>query len=107
MKQSVMFWQLKYSKDERESVLKLKYTFEILEIDEQQMAVPVGEGADELHGILKLNKSAAAILELLKEETTEEEIVEKLLEKYDEPKEELQKYVHEYMKELEEAELLA
>ena len=55
--------------------MKAKYTFEIMEIDDQMMAVPVGEVADELHGILKLNQSAAAILELLKEETSEEEIV--------------------------------
>ena len=63
--------------------MKAKYTFEIMEIDDQMMAVPVGEEADELHGILKLNESAAAILELLKEETSEEEIVQKLLEKYE------------------------
>ena len=87
--------------------MKLKYTFELMEVEDQQMAVPVGENADELHGILKLNKSAAAIIELLKEETTEEEIVEKLLEKYDAPKEEIQKSVHEYIQELEKAELLA
>ncbi len=87
--------------------MKAKYTFEIMEIDDQMMAVPVGEEADELHGILKLNESAAAILELLKEETSEEEIVQKLLEKYESSEEELKSYVHDYLAELEEAGILA
>ncbi len=87
--------------------MKAKYTFEIMEIDDQMMAVPVGEEADELHGILKLNESAAAILELLKEETSEEEIVQKLLEKYESSEEELKNYVHDYLAELEEAGILA
>ena len=87
--------------------MKAKYTFEIMEIDDQMMAVPVGEEADELHGILKLNQSAAAILELLKEETSEEEIVQKLLEKYESSEEDMRNYVHDYLAELEEAGILA
>ncbi len=87
--------------------MKAKYTFEIIEIDDQMMAVPVGEEADELHGILKLNQSAAAILELLKEETSEEEIVQKLLEKYESSEEDMRSYVHDYLAELEEAGILA
>lgn len=83
--------------------MKTKYTFEIMEIDDQQMAVPVGENADQLHGILKLNQTAAAILELLKEERTEEEIVQKLLESYEASEEELRGYVHDYLGELEKA----
>lgn len=82
--------------------MKLKYTFEMMELDDQQMAVPVGEGADKFHGILKLNESAAAIFGLLKEDTTEEAIVEKLLEKYETTEEEARTYVHEYVSELKE-----
>ena len=80
--------------------MKLKHTFEMMEIDEQQMAVPVGDGADAFHGILKLNKSAAAILELLREDTTEEEMVQKLMEDYDTSEEEIRTYVHDYVEEL-------
>lgn len=83
--------------------MKLKYTFEMMELDDQQMAVPVGEGADEFHGILKLNGSAAEILKLLKEDTTEEAVTAALLEKYDIQEEELRKYVHDYISELKEA----
>lgn len=72
----------------------------MMELDDQQMAVPVGEGADKFHGILKLNESAAAIFGLLKEDTTEEAIVAKLLETYDTEEDELKKYVHEYIEEL-------
>lgn len=83
--------------------MKLKHTFEMMEIDEQQMAVPVGDGADAFHGILKLNQSAAAILNLLKEDTTEEEIVGKLKETYDSSEEEIRTYVHDYVEELKKA----
>ncbi len=81
--------------------MKLKYTFEMMEIDDQLMAVPVGDGADEFHGILKLNASAASIFELLKEEKSEEEIVEALKEEYEDSKE-LTSYVHEYLGQLKE-----
>ena len=87
--------------------MKLKYTFEMMEIDDQQMAVPVGDGAQEMHGILKLNKSAAAILELLKEDTTEEQIVQGMLERFDGTEDEIKACVHDYIAELEVAGLLA
>ena len=86
--------------------MKLKHTYEIMELDDQMMAVPVGDGAEEFHGILRMNQSAAAILELLKEDTTEEEIVAKLLEEYDSTEEELQGFVHGYLEQLKEAELV-
>ena len=86
--------------------MKLKYTFEMMEVDEQAMAVPVGDGAEEFHGILKLNDSAAAILELLKEDTTLEAVTEKLLEQFDSSKEEMEEYVTDYVNQLKEAGLL-
>ncbi len=82
--------------------MKLKYTFEIMEIDDQLMAVPVGDGADEFRGILKLNASAVAIFGLLKEEISEEEIVEALKNEYEDSKE-LKTYVHDYLEQLKEA----
>lgn len=86
--------------------MKLKYTFEMMEVDEQTMAVPVGDGAEEFHGILKLNDSAAAILELLKEDTTLEAVTEKLLEQFDSSKEEMEEYVTDYVNQLKEAGLI-
>lgn len=48
-------------------------------------------GTDKVHfnGIARFNSSAAYMVELLKSETTEEEIVDSMLEKYDVPKERL------------------
>ncbi len=86
--------------------MKLKYTYEIMEIDDQLMAIPVGDSADETHSILKLNESAAAILGLLKDDLTEEEIIQKLLEDYDSSEEELRNSVYEYTKQLKEAGLV-
>lgn len=45
-------------------------------------------------GFLKSNKTAAYIVDLLKEETTVENIINKLLEKYDAPKEIIEKDVN-------------
>ena len=86
--------------------MKLKYTFEMMEVDEQTMAVPVGDGAEKFHGILKLNDSAAAILELLKEDTTLEAVTEKLLEQFDSSKEGMEEYVTDYVNQLKEAGLI-
>lgn len=86
--------------------MKLKYTFTVMELDDQIMAIPIGEGADELHGVVKLNDTAAAIFNKLSEETSEDEIVKSLLEEYDISEDELKNFVHEYVGELSEAGLL-
>ena len=62
--------------------MKLKYEFEIVTIDGESVAVPVGDAADALHCMVKLNATAAVIMEALKEETTPEQIEEILLKKY-------------------------
>lgn len=85
--------------------MKLKYEFTMMEMDGETVAVPVGDHADELHGILRLNESAARILELLREETTEEAVIAKLKEEF-EPSEELAGLVHDYIERLRAAGLL-
>jgi Coenzyme PQQ synthesis protein D (PqqD). len=45
-------------------------------------AVPVGENADEFHGMLKVNDISADILSQLEEETTPEKVHAYLVEKY-------------------------
>lgn len=49
--------------------MKLRFEFSIMDMDGELVAVPVGEGAEQLHGIIKLNPVAADIFEQLKEET--------------------------------------
>ena len=80
--------------------MKSKYTFEKLELDGQIVAVPVGDNASDLHAVLNLNEEAMRILELLKEETTEEKIIEQLLKEYESTEEELKPMVHAYIEKL-------
>ena len=63
--------------------MKLKYAFENVDMGDEIVFVPVGEQAQEVHGVLKANSSGKEILDLLQEETTEDEIVEKLSKSYE------------------------
>lgn len=80
--------------------LKSKYCFEKMELDGEIVAVPVGEGAVELHAVLCVNEEAIRILELLREETTEESIVSQLMTEYEGTKEEIQPLVHSFIEQL-------
>ena len=87
--------------------MRLKYEFETVEIDDEILAVPVGDNADQLHGLLRLNETAADILSHLKKETTEEQVVEDMLKVYDIDRESLTAHVHNYILKLQEAGVLA
>lgn len=87
--------------------MKSKYIFEQMELDGEIVAVPVGDNAQELHAMLRLNGTAADILKLLAEETTEEAIVEALLQKYSGDKTEITGYVRQYLQTLSDAGILA
>ena len=67
--------------------MKLKYPFESMRMQDKMVAVPVGEGTEKIRGALKLNKTAAMMLELLKKDITEEQLVEAMMKKFDAPKE--------------------
>ena len=70
--------------------MHLKYPYEIMELEGQSFAVAL-EGSD---AVIKLNKTAAAIFELLKEDTNEEAIVEKLSQRFEVTKDTLRADVH-------------
>ena len=74
--------------------MKLKYRFEIVDMGDETVFVPVGKNAKEVHGVLKLNSSGKEIVSLLVNDTTEESIVNMLTEKYGNEHEELVSYVH-------------
>ena len=80
--------------------MKAKYSFEIMELDDGQVAVPVGDGADQFHGVLKVNETAVAILKQLEQDVTENEIVEALLLEYSGEKMQIADYVHEFLEKL-------
>ncbi|MBR3740550.1 MAG: PqqD family protein [Clostridia bacterium] len=80
--------------------MKAKYDFEIMNLDDELVAVPVGDGSERYHGVLKLNETAAAILKLLAQDTDEEKIVDAILREYAGEKEQIAGYVHEYVERL-------
>ena len=67
--------------------MKLRKDFIVQNIDDTQFLVPLGHEA--FNGIVRSNKTAAFIVDLLAEETTEEAIVDAMCEKYDAPRERL------------------
>ena len=80
--------------------MKTKFSFEVMNLDDGMVAVPVGEGASEFHGVLKVNETAVSILKLMEKDITEEAIVEELLKEYDGEKEQMKVYVHEFIQKL-------
>ena len=62
--------------------MKLKYRFENVEMDDEIVCVPVGNGANSVQGVLKTNHEGKEVLDLLQEETTEEAVVNALHTKY-------------------------
>ncbi|MGN0414707.1 MAG: PqqD family protein [Agathobacter sp.] len=77
--------------------MKLKDTYIIHESDGEQILL---DTSSSFAGLIRSNKTAAFIVECLKEETTEEKIVEAMFEKYDAPKEVLQKDVSDVIEKL-------
>ena len=67
--------------------MRLKNDFIAQEIDGVQYLVPVG--AEQFSGMLRNNKTAAFIVDCLKEETTEEAVVDAMCVKYDAPREKI------------------
>ena len=86
--------------------MKSKYVFEKMELDGEIVAVPVGEDAAEFHAVLNVNEEAMRILELLQEETTEENIIAQLLKEYEGEKEEIAPLVSAYISQLRQEGLL-
>ena len=80
--------------------MKAKYHFEMMELDDGLVAVPVGDGAEKFHGVLKVNETAASILKLLAADTTEKEIVNALLQEYSGQKEQIEEYVHAFVEKM-------
>ena len=72
--------------------MKLKDTYITHDSDGEQILL---DTSSSFAGLIRNNKTAAFIVECLKEETTEEKIVEAMFEKYDAPKEILAKDVSE------------
>ncbi len=62
--------------------MKLKEGFITHTSDDEQIMVAVGDAARGFHGLVRSNRTAAFIIDCLKQESTEEQIVEEVLAKY-------------------------
>ena len=69
----------------KEDYMKLKDDFLIQTIDDTQFMVPLG--GRPFSGMVRSNKTAAFIVDALREETTEEGIVDAMCARYDAPRE--------------------
>lgn len=67
--------------------MKVKNGFIIRRIAGKIMAVPVGERAQDLHGMVVLNETGAFIWELLEKEQTIESLTDAVFEEYEISKE--------------------
>ena len=77
--------------------MKLKDTYITHDSDGEQILL---DTSSSFAGLNRNNKTAAFIVECLKEETTEEKIVEAMFEKYDAPKDVLAKDVSDVIEKL-------
>ena len=62
--------------------MKVNPQFVLREIADEYIVVPVGEEAERIHGILKLNEQGAFLWKLMEKEQTEETLVHALLNAY-------------------------
>ena len=75
--------------------MRLKESFLVQKIDDTQYIVPVG--AQDFRGLVRSNKTAACIVELLREDTTTEKIFDAMCRKYDAPREQIEADVKEVL----------
>lgn len=77
--------------------MKLKETYITHDSDGEQILL---DTSSSFAGLIRSNKTAAFIVECLKEDTTQEKIVEAMFEKYDAPKDVLAKDVADVIEKL-------
>ncbi len=69
---------------ERNTEMKINENFLTQEIDDSQVIVATGDA--KFNGIVRSNKTAAEIVDLMQEETTRDEVIDKMCAKYDAPR---------------------
>lgn len=74
--------------------MKLRYEFELMELDDQLVAVPIGEESHEYQEVIMLNESAGRIFGLLQDGVDEDAIVDIMLKEYNTSKDNLVLAVH-------------
>ncbi len=86
--------------------MKLKYSFEAVNMGNEIIMVPVGDNADQVHGVLKMNSEGQEIVNMLINETDVDSIINSLSEKYNAEKELIKKNVQDIVQLLRDNKLL-
>ncbi len=73
--------------------MKIRDDFLTAEIGEELFLVPVGAAAETVRGVVRLNETAAFIVNQMKEETTLDAVVDAVLGEYETTREEAEKHV--------------
>ena len=63
--------------------MKLKSSFDIIDVAGEYLAVPIGADADSFSGVVALSETAAYLLKQMRTAKTTEELVSILTERYD------------------------
>lgn len=87
--------------------MKLKYNFAVQKVTDFWAAVPVGADAKRYSGVISLNESARDMMELLRDDITEDELVQRMLGLYDIDEAQLRQDVRGFIAKLQEAGVLA
>ena len=82
--------------------MKFKYELDMIDMGNKVIAVPVGDGSNDIQGVFKLNKAGKEIVSLLKTFDSEEDVVRELKKKYDGSTKDIESYVHEFVLKLQE-----
>ena len=80
--------------------MKLENGFEIVNIVDDYMLVPVGEKMEQFNGTVILNEVSAFLLKKMKNDVTKEELIEYIIEEYDVDKGRAKMDVENVMKEM-------
>ena len=88
--------------------MKLKYNFVVNQVADKMVAVAVGGDLEAFNGFIKMNDIGAEIFEILKNDVTLEEVIARMCEKHPEAtKEEATETVTDFVKQLQEAGVVA
>ena len=82
--------------------MKFIYELDMIDMGDKVIAVPVGDGSNNIQGVFKLNKTGKEIVALLKTFDSEEAVVRELEKKYDGSTTDIEGYVHGFILKLQE-----
>ncbi len=82
--------------------MKFKYELDMIDVGDKIIAVPVGDGSNDIQGVFKLNNAGKEIVSLLQSLDSEEAVVRELEKKYDGSTKDIEDYVHGFILKLQE-----